>query len=98
MIDTCRDLGIQLAYGKPYRPQGQGSVERLNKTLKVMLKKLIIQRNALYGSTLLFDEVSNLAKYIISNLNIIYNRFICISHTYNLAMNYEEILNRKLSL
>jgi transposase InsO family protein len=42
---ACTRLVIQLDYGSPYTPESQAVVERVNKTIKACLKKVLISVN-----------------------------------------------------
>jgi transposase InsO family protein len=35
----CKDRKVKIKHGRPYHPQSQGQVERVNKTLKISLQK-----------------------------------------------------------
>lgn len=52
MNDACESVGVKLIHRLPYRPQGQGPVERANRTIKILLIKLFEMRFILNGSKL----------------------------------------------
>lgn len=53
--DLCRRLGIRRARGRPYRPQTQGCVERMNQTVKNKLRACLRDRPGSQWPELLAD-------------------------------------------
>lgn len=45
LFDLCKNLGIKVRYGKPYHPQTQGSVERMNQRLKKSPRNCLLDIN-----------------------------------------------------
>ena len=66
LVKLCNDYNIKLVHSTPCYPQGNGSVESSNKSLIIIIKKMLMQtkKNGIQSQNMLYGLIGSVQKSV----------------------------------